>query len=83
MAEYSWKGKREKKRQSRVGNGFMTFFFFFGFGFIYLFWFYFFSFNTVLTWKIVGASKTSVLYIYIDDNHEITIYYNKYIIAKL
>ena len=35
MAEYSWKGKREKKRQSRVGNGFMTFFFFFwGFGFI-------------------------------------------------
>ena len=35
MVEYSWKGKREKKRQSWVGNGFMTFFFFFwGFGFI-------------------------------------------------
>ena len=27
MAEYSWKGKREKKRQSRVGNGFMMFLF--------------------------------------------------------
>ena len=40
--------------------GFMTFFF--GFGFI--FWFYIF-FNIVLTWKIVGASKASVLYIYI------------------
>ena len=40
MAEYSWKGKREKKRQSRVGNGFMTFFFFF--------WFWFYLFILVL-----------------------------------
>ena len=38
----------------------MTFFFFF-FGFC----FYYFSFNTVLTWKIVGVSKVSVIYIYI------------------
>ena len=36
MAEYSWKGKREKKRQSRVGNGFMTFFFFFFLGFVFI-----------------------------------------------
>ena len=61
MAEYSWKGKREKKRQSRVGNGFMTFFFFF-LVLVLLFWFYYFSFNTVLTWKIVGVSKVLVLY---------------------
>ena len=40
MAEYSWKGKREKKRQSRVGNGFMAFFFFF----LVLFLFIFFGF---------------------------------------
>ena len=42
MAEYSWKGKRENKRQSRVGNGFMTFFFFFGFGFTFLVLLFFF-----------------------------------------
>ena len=33
--------------------------------FIYFFSFMFF-FNIVLTWKFVGASKVSVLYIYID-----------------
>ena len=43
--------------------GFMTFFFF-GFGFIY-FCFIIISFNVVLMWKIVEASKPSVLYIYI------------------
>ena len=36
------------------------------FGLITFFcWFNFFFFNIVLTWKIVGASKPSVLYIYI------------------
>ena len=45
MAEYSWKGKRGKKRQSRVGR--FCFWFWF-----YCFWFYFFIFNAVLTWKI-------------------------------
>ena len=39
-------------------------FFCFGFGFFSFFYYYF--FNTVLTWKIVGVSKVSVLYIYID-----------------
>ena len=29
--------------------------------------FFFFN-NILLTWKIVGASKTSVLYVYIDEN---------------
>ena len=36
-------------------NGFYLLFFFFSFTFF---------FNTVLTWKIVGASKVSVIYIY-------------------
>ena len=36
-------------------NGFSLLFFFFSFTFF---------FNTVLTWKIVGASKVSVIYIY-------------------
>ena len=61
MEGKAWKEKAESGREWVYD----VFFFFFGFGFIYLFWFYFFSFNTVLTWKIVGASKTSVLYIYI------------------
>ena len=63
MAEFSWKGKREN--QSRVGNGFMTFFFL-RFWF-YCFMFYYYFFNVMLTWKIVGVSKDSVLYIYIDE----------------
>jgi len=45
---------------------FMTFSFFW-------FWFYLFCFiiffNIVLTWKIVGVLKISVLYIYIDYNN--------------
>ena len=43
-----------------------------GFGFFFWFWFYcfmfyyyYYFFNVVLMWKIVGASKASVLYIYI------------------
>ena len=44
----------------------MNFFFFFGFGFGFVFLFYYYFFNIVLTWKIVEASKASVLYIYID-----------------
>ena len=31
-----------------------------------MFYYYYYFFNVVLTWKIVGASKASVLYIYID-----------------
>ena len=54
----------------------MTFFFFFGFGFgfgfVFLFYYYF--FNIVLTQKIVGASKASVLYIYIDNKKVKQIY---------
>ena len=61
MAEYSWKGKHGKKRQSRVGNGFMTFLFL-----VLVLLFYYFFFNAVLMWKIVEAWKASVLYIYID-----------------
>ena len=36
------------------------------------FYYVFFFFNIVLTWKIVGVSKTSVLYIYIDSYLSIT-----------
>ena len=46
------------------------FFFFFGFGFGFVFLFYYYFFNIVLTWKIVEASKASVLYIYIDKKGE-------------
>ena len=42
----------------------MTFFFFLVLVLFFLFYYYF--FNIVLTWKIVEASKVSVLYIYID-----------------
>ena len=35
--------------------------------FYYVFFFYVFFFNIVLTWKFVGASKVSVLYVYIDN----------------
>ena len=31
-----------------------------------MFYYYYYYFNVVLTWKIVGASKASVIYIYID-----------------
>ena len=32
--------------------------------------YYYLFFNIVLTWKIVGASKASVLYVYIDDDDD-------------
>ena len=35
--------------------------------------FYYFFFNIVLMWKFVGASKVSVLYIYIDNSNNIII----------
>ena len=38
----------------------------YGFFFFFVLLFVFFFFNDVLTWKFVEASKTSVLYIYID-----------------
>ena len=58
------KGEVLAKRE--VYNGFLRFwFFFFVFGFIVLcFIIIIIIFNVVLTWKIVGASKASVLYIY-------------------
>ena len=71
-------GEVEKKRTWRNGRPFLVLMFFLYLGFyrvlgkvflclfIYFFSFTFF-FNTVLTWKIVGVSKVSVLYIYIDD----------------
>ena len=31
--------------------------------------YYIYFFNIVLMWKIMGASKASVLYVYIDDNN--------------
>ena len=41
-------------------------------------WFYyiFFFFNIMLTWKFVGASKVSILYVYIDEKllHILKIY---------
>ena len=36
---------------------------------------YLFIFNIVLTWKIVGASKVSVLYIYIDYTYFYTFFH--------
>ena len=40
--------------------------------FFFFFWVYvFFFLNIVLTWKIVGASKVSVIYIYIEREREI------------
>ena len=75
--------KVEKQRRKRNDRAWLCFFFFFlgfywgvfiGFSkrFFFLCLFYFFGFrnfflNTVLTWKIVGASKVSVVYIYIDN----------------
>ena len=49
---------------------------FFAFMFIYFFLclcFFFFFINIALTWKTVGASKASVLYIYIDEELTVTI----------
>ena len=58
-----------KKKAGFVFIGFWKRFFlwFFFFGSIkdFFFLFMFFSLNIVLTWKIVRASKVSVLYIYI------------------
>ena len=60
------KGEALAKRE--VYNGFLRFRFFFFFWFwFYCFMFYvllLFFFNVVLTWKIVGVSKASILYIY-------------------
>ena len=44
---------------------FMFFFFWFQKSFSFCVYVFFFILNIVLMWKIVGASKTSVLYIYI------------------
>ena len=49
-----------------VSGFFLWFWFWFYFFFCFIFGFGFFYFNAVLTWKIVEASKVSVLYIYID-----------------
>ena len=60
------KGEALVKRE--VYNGFLRFRFFFFFFLVLVLLFYvlllLFFFNVVLTWKIVGASKVSVLYIY-------------------
>ena len=82
-------GRGRQGREGRVSGGresglekfycvFFFFFFCFGFGFVFLFYYYF--FNIVLTWKIVEASKVSVLYIYIDDMFTIfsQYFYNKF-----
>ena len=68
------KEKVEKKRRERNGRAFFCAYVFVYLGFYrdlemgFLCFFFFFSFtfffNTVLTWKIVGASKVSVIYIY-------------------
>ena len=61
----------EGKRWCIAFFGFITFFLLVYFYFFFKYcadvcFIYLFIFNIVLTWKIVGASKTSVLYIYID-----------------
>ena len=33
----------------------------------------FFFFNIMLTWKFVGVSKASVLYVYIDDSYALSV----------
>ena len=60
-------GREIEKREERQRVALLFFFVlcFFIFWFLLGFRKGFFFFNTVLTWKIVGASKASVLYIYI------------------
>ena len=48
-----------------VSGFFLWFWFWFFFFFVFSLVLFFFFFNAVLTWKIVEASKASVLYIYI------------------